>query len=107
MHAAEGVKEAALRSCEVILTINPQDKGAVTLKSTLDRYPWGPPVEPETYRRTAARLEKAHPPDRGEEARSHVAGLAADSATSDRPQTLRKRARLEQLLRTIRLRHRG
>ncbi len=71
MYAAEGVKETALRSSEAILRVNPQDKEVVALKSTLDRYPSGPSVEPETYRHTAARLEEAHPPERGEEARSH------------------------------------
>lgn len=104
IYAAEGATESALRSCSVILAVNPQDEETLALKSALDKHPTDAPVETETCLHTGDGLEGSPVSEGQEDARSGVTGPAADSSTSIDHQTPGKLARLEHLLRTIQLR---
>ena len=46
IYAAEGVQEAGLRSCNVILAANPQDTEALSLRATLESLAVKTPTEP-------------------------------------------------------------
>lgn len=104
IYAAEGAKESALRSCSVILAVNPQDEETLALKSALDKHPSVVSVETETCLQTGDRLEGAPASEGEEDIPSGVTGPAADSSTAVGHQTPGKLARLEHLLRTIQLR---
>jgi tetratricopeptide (TPR) repeat protein len=104
IYAAEGAKESALRSCSVILAVNPQDEETLALKSVLDEHPPDEPVETETCPHTGDRLEGSLASEEQGDVQSGVPGPAVDASTSTDHQTPGKLARLEHLLRTIQLR---
>ncbi len=103
MYAAEGATESALRSCSVILAVNPQDEEALALKSVLAKHPTDAPVATETRLHTGDRLDGSPASEGQENARSGVTGPAADASTSIDHQKPGKLARFEHLLRTIQL----
>jgi len=63
IYAAQGSKDAALRSCDVILSVNPQDEEARSLRAGL----------------------VAHIPSGGPEPKAHAAQKAAEAATNMAP----------------------
>ena len=58
IYAAQGVKEAGLRSCAVILAANPQDAEALSLHATLEALAVPPPTE-SSHPQPA--IESVHP----------------------------------------------
>ena len=52
IYAAEGTKDAALRSCDIILAVNPQDQEALSLRATLGVSASPAQPEPSTPPRT-------------------------------------------------------
>lgn len=52
IYAAEGAKDAALGSCNIILAVNPQDQEALSLRTTLGASASPTPPEPPTPLRT-------------------------------------------------------
>lgn len=122
IYVAQGAKEAALRSCKVILAVNPQDQEALSLRAALD------PSDTRTNQAEPARREEPANQARTTRAQPASAGLendkpegqAAPSAAatgepriaggSSAPSTRENRqavaARLEQWLASIQARRR-
>jgi tetratricopeptide (TPR) repeat protein len=101
IYAAAGAKDSALRSCSVILVVNPQDEEISALKSALDKHPSVVSVETKIPLHTEDRLTESPTPVEQKDAQSIMPSQAADSSTSIDHQTPGKLARLEHLLRTI------
>jgi tetratricopeptide (TPR) repeat protein len=133
IYAAEGAKDAALRSCAIILAVNPQDQEALSLRATLgasaspaqpdpstplrttqpSKPAAGVPVLPEAKLQPSAALSEPAVPVEGaqsapiaqlpQEPVGQVAGTAASTARQRRKVTV---TQLEQWLTTIRARRR-
>ncbi|HMS83489.1 MAG TPA: tetratricopeptide repeat protein [Nitrospira sp.] len=78
LYAAQGTKDAAIRSCNVILAVNPQDQEALALRASFDHAVMQEPVPAQ--HQSPAEVEKVEKPlcDRrgGEALPSGVAGAA-------------------------------
>lgn len=82
LYAAEGAREAALRSCAVILAANPADQESLALRDTLDRAPKPDAAVPST---PATPAPKAYDPT--PVAAAVPAAAAASTADASAPHT--------------------